>query len=954
MPPKRSKRLQPIVTGQAASSSSAALTRHQRSQTGMDGLDSAVVKSSTGAPASSQDVQEGSEDETEWEEVDVEAGLAPLQTPIEVEIAGPSRPIEVTINRQKRSEEEVRKRAAANAERLYRLEAHKLHTLALLANARIRNRWLNDPLLQARLLSLTPLHLQTAFIAITKRNQPDVIRRGRMFETAIVRLTAWWNSMFEVEDDKGIRSRTWHEVQSTNSELISDRKGKGREAPLLHDDDPIRSTKSLMKHALMMKGSRDISAQLFTALVRALGVPARLVTSLQSVPWQSMKKYASNSSSKASQRAGVAGNYSGSDGIRSPASPAQLGEWSVNGLASESDAASSVAKKNGGARRSLVMRQKSWAPSDSRSVTPEPAGLSDLPVFWTEVFSRPDQRWLPVDPVRDLVNAKRKFEPQSVDRRNRMVYVIAFEEDGHARDVTARYTRQFGARVMKSRPPSRPGSDWWDDAMKPLTRPYRFHRDDVEDAEFQANQSAEGMPNSVAAFKNHPLYALERHLRREETIHPRTQVGTFRGEAVFHRKFVLALKTAENWMRQGRKVKEGEHPLKSVKQRAVTLEKRRAQEMAQMDGEEVTQGLYARWQTEVFRPDPVVDGRVPKNAFGNIDLYVPSMLPYGGVHLPYKGIARVAKGLGFDYAEAVVGFEFRKRRAVPILEGIVVAVEHEETLLEAYWETAHIAEEQERSKVRDRALKRWIRLIQGLRIRQRLQTQYSTDRTNAAPGSGVTDNDDDDRREAGGFLTSVADVIQPYHLPKAVSYVRSAPPAPMNDLQDNSDHWQRDNSYLADSIALSPTPHSDNLSLNDGKALQQSPISRRTPHLKTVAQLAAEEMHPPLGFMDLQKQEDSPDSRPLEKALQKADRNEATAAPERAGKRRRSAVGPTSPSETSTAKRSRRQPAQKNNVPSPSTRALRPRKQKAADIIRAEKELEEAIRRAAEESEGEV
>jgi hypothetical protein len=48
----------------------------------------------------------------------------------------------------------------------------------------------------------------------------------------------------------------------------------------------VRSAKSLMKHALVRSGSRDVSSQLFTALCRALGVPARLVVSLQSVPWQ--------------------------------------------------------------------------------------------------------------------------------------------------------------------------------------------------------------------------------------------------------------------------------------------------------------------------------------------------------------------------------------------------------------------------------------------------------------------------------------------------------------------------------------------------------------------------------------------------------------------------------------------------------------------------------------------
>lgn len=79
-----------------------------------------------------------------------------------------------------------------------------------------------------------------------------------------------------------------------------DRKGKGKayQGPVEldveawqdgEDEDEwevVRSEKSLMKRALQRYGSRDVSAQLFTALCRALGIPARLVVSLQSVPWQ--------------------------------------------------------------------------------------------------------------------------------------------------------------------------------------------------------------------------------------------------------------------------------------------------------------------------------------------------------------------------------------------------------------------------------------------------------------------------------------------------------------------------------------------------------------------------------------------------------------------------------------------------------------------------------------------
>jgi xeroderma pigmentosum group C-complementing protein len=89
---------------------------------------------------------------------------------------------------------------------------------------------------------------------------------------------------------------------------------------------------------------------------------------------------------------------------------------------------------------------------------------------------------------------------------------------------------------------------------------------------------------------------------------PKREVGRFKGEAVYRRENVIACKTPENWMRIGRKIKPREEPLKWVKMRAVTLDKRRAQELAEIEGKEpLQQGLYAEWQTDLYRPPPIQD-----------------------------------------------------------------------------------------------------------------------------------------------------------------------------------------------------------------------------------------------------------------------------------------------------------------------------------------------------------
>jgi len=118
-------------------------------------------------------------------------------------------------------------------------------------------------------------------------------------------------------------------------------------------------------------------------------------------------------------------------------------------------------------------------------------------------------------------------------------------------------------------------------------------------------------------------YVLSRHLKQNETIYPppptTPELGKFRGEPVYSRSTVLSLKTAENWMRsEGRKIKMGEPPLKMVRVRAGTVNKQREMELVKQavkdnsgggggDDAAMMQGLYARSQTEVYVPDPIID-----------------------------------------------------------------------------------------------------------------------------------------------------------------------------------------------------------------------------------------------------------------------------------------------------------------------------------------------------------
>lgn len=99
------------------------------------------------------------------------------------------------------------------------------------------------------------------------------------------------------------------------------------------------------------------------------------------------------------------------------------------------------------------------------------------------MFSRADAKWLPVDPVRFIVNKRKVFDPSSsigippgTRVENRMVYVVAFEEDGYARDVTPRYASEFGAKTSKMQQGGKGKQDWWERVMAIVRRPYRLVR----------------------------------------------------------------------------------------------------------------------------------------------------------------------------------------------------------------------------------------------------------------------------------------------------------------------------------------------------------------------------------------------------------------------------------------------------------------------------------------------
>ena len=515
------------------------------------------------------------------------------------------------------------------------------------------------------------------------------VERKFAFEQAVEEILQTWKATWQVTS-RSARRAYWREGLDLETEVDD-------------AEDPV-DLEDFREAAKECAGSRDLGAQLFCALMRSLAVETRLVCSLQVLPFSRAAK---------------------------GETPQKPGPSYIQAV-----------KQNFGSDRSSSKKQK-------KSVVDSP-----FPIWWVEVFNPAIDQWLPVDPlVRSTFNKPRTgFEPPASDNLNSMSYVIAFEEDGSAKDVTKRYTSAYNAKTRKTRVEvTKHGQVWYDNVIRFFDKHHHEHRDEIEAAALNRRVAQEGMPKNVQDFKDHPVYVLERHLRSNEVIEPRRECGKFtvgsrknqRLEDVFRRHDVHACRSADGWYRKGKDVRSGEQPLKRVA-------KRRGGSIPPDDDEE-DEGvaLYAEYQTDVYVPPPVVGGRVPRNGYGNLDVYVPTMIPPGAVHIRHPLAAQAAKTLKIDAAEAVTGFKFKGRQGTAIIDGIVVDSQYTAAMIAAT--TAIEDELEERVNLQRAAILNdtWKKMHASLKVRQRLENEYG--------GQERDDNDDDDDPDyaedaGGGFL----------------------------------------------------------------------------------------------------------------------------------------------------------------------------------------------------------
>ncbi|KAF8243203.1 Rad4-domain-containing protein [Wilcoxina mikolae CBS 423.85] len=624
-----------------------------------------------------------SDDDIAWEDVDLSAKPINMQDIMQAQELPPPKPARLELildDPATRKTAEPRRKITA-VERRIRLETHKLHLICLLYHVYIRSRWCNNSELKANLRPLLP---EKAYEKLKHDPTDQQFRRSKLFIDGLYEAANAFRKKFRITR-KGLVASHWQELE----DLKSWSPPSGIE--LITKADFIRASTTLV-------GSRDVAAQLFCALLRSAGITARLVCSLQVLPFSFITK-------------------------QKPQLPQQTA-ISISSDASDSEAP--TPRRSGSLRRPLLRTPAlpKAKPSSAKPETPE----SSYPVYWVEAWSIPSQKWITVDPLVTYSVAKPQLiEPPLSDPLNTLTYAIAIEDTGHAIDVTRRYAKFLSAKTRRSRVTSTKGGEkWYRKLLRIFHRGFEIDRDQLETSEFSQLMLDEPVPNNVQDLKDHPIFALKRHLKRGEIIWPERKVGTIstgrgRMEMVFRRQDVKEVKTREKWYKLGRSVDENEIPMKfTVAPRRVRAGRKNEDPEDEPDDEKPHQPLFALSQTTLYTPPPVTAGLVPKNRFGNLDIFVPSMIPAGGAHVSHALAARAAKLLGIDYSDAVTGFEFRNRQASAVIKGVVIASEYEEAVREVVkgFETEN-EKERERKKAAE-ALALWRRWLLRLRIRERL------------------------------------------------------------------------------------------------------------------------------------------------------------------------------------------------------------------------------------------
>ena len=601
--------------------------------------------------------EEGDEDEVDWEDA-----IDPFATPDTSLAAGQSADLleltlEKSANNGSSTNPHGKKKGPSKIERQIRISTHMMHVQFLLFHNLIRNGWTCDKEIQRILVSQLPPSVnkeitrwKTAAGLIpdaavedrksaaheakrgkrtkqSERNQRDWggparrqergaanMSRGDPTLRLLKILAAYWKKRFTITAP-ALRKQGYKALAVLEEQIASYRNDK--HDPEQHGER-IGNIVDFRELAQSCEGSRDVGAQLFTALIRGLGIEARLVASLQPVGFGWSKN------EEASQKRTYVSKLLNMNDANEISAPSEESDFTSTPAATKSakETRRTIGRRDKirGARSAPIDLSENSVEDNGEGILsddddaasiidvtpPTPRARANMnydidmpfPTYWTEVVSPITSEIIPVDPI-ILVPAVAtnpehlaQFESRGAkaDKAKQVFgYIVAYSTDGTAKDVTTRYLKRHmwpgrtrGVRIPVEKVPvyNKTGKikhyvdyDWFKTVMSDYSRTpdMRTVADNIEEAkdlkalkpEKKEPKASEG---TLQSFKNSAEYVLERHLRREEALRPGSKPvktlitgkgSNVKEELVYQRSDVEMCRTGESWHKEGRAVKPG-------------------------------------------------------------------------------------------------------------------------------------------------------------------------------------------------------------------------------------------------------------------------------------------------------------------------------------------------------------------------------------------------------------
>lgn len=254
------------------------------------------------------------------------------------------------------------------------------------------------------------------------------------------------------------------------------------------------------------------------------------------------------------------------------------------------------------------------------------------------------------------------------------------------------------------------------------------------------------IPNNITSLRRSPNFTPSNLLRYNEVIKPGAKpigfvlVGNDRIN-FYSKEDLLIGKSEQQWKFLGRSVKNEEidNCLKettSIIPKMISRRKTYNHDLA-MSIQKKTK-LYSFMQTCPYIKDKVINNILPKNKYGNIEIYRNHMVPDGCIWLKLKDIEYILNlysngKLGIflkekiQFTPVVTGFDFRTKvgSAVPIKHGVIVLKNQFIIIYRIWMYGRNKLKKTELEKKELVSLFKWNYILKSLKIKSRIEDTYS-------------------------------------------------------------------------------------------------------------------------------------------------------------------------------------------------------------------------------------